>query len=56
MEKRILVTGGTGMVGKYLQEILPNATYIGSKQCDLTNYNQVDQFWNHIEPTNVIHL
>ena len=56
MEKRILVTGGTGMVGRYLQDILPEATYIGSKDCDLTDYNQVLQFWNHFEPTNVIHL
>ena len=42
MEKRILVTGGTGMVGNYLKEILPDAMYIGSKDCDLTDNNQVD--------------
>ena len=29
--KNILVTGGTGMVGKHLKEILPNARYIGSE-------------------------
>ena len=41
MEKRILVTGGTGMVGTYLKEILSNAKYIGSKDCDLTDVDVV---------------
>tara|TARA_B100000287_G_scaffold352627_1_gene342129 strand:- start:1108 stop:2025 length:918 start_codon:yes stop_codon:yes gene_type:complete len=56
MEKRILVTGGTGMVGNYLKEILPDAMYIGSKDCDLTDNNQVDKLWGDYKPTNVIHL
>ena len=56
MEKRILVTGGTGMVGRYLQHILPEAKYIGSKECDLTNVKQVDEVWGDYKPTNVIHL
>ena len=59
MEKKILVTGGTGMVGKYLQDILPadpNTIYIGSKDCDLTDSSQVDAMWNKVRPTNVIHL
>ena len=53
---RILVTGGTGMVGKYLQEILPDAKYIGSKDCDLLDSKQVDDLWGDYKPTNVIHL
>ena len=53
---RILVTGGTGMVGKYLQEILPEAKYIGSKDCDLLDSRQVDDLWGEYKPTNVIHL
>ena len=59
MEKKILVTGGTGMVGKYLQDILPadpNTIYIGSKDCDLTDSSQVDKMWDKVRPTNVIHL
>jgi len=35
MNKRILITGGSGMVGKHLQEIIPDAIYISSKQGDL---------------------
>ena len=56
MEKKILVTGGTGMVGTYLKEILPNAKYIGSKECDLTDIHQVDELMGFYKPTNVIHL
>ena len=56
MEKNILVTGGTGMVGRYLHQILPEATYIGSKDCDLTDIKQVDELWGDLKPTNVIHL
>ena len=29
--KKILVTGGSGLVGKYLKKILPDAIYISSK-------------------------
>jgi nucleoside-diphosphate-sugar epimerase len=32
---KILVTGGNGMVGKHLQEILPEAIYVGSKDYEL---------------------
>ena len=33
---KILVTGGSGLVGRYLKEIMPNAQYISSKDYDLT--------------------
>jgi len=52
---KILVTGGTGMVGRHLQEILPNATYIGS-DIDLRNWTVVNALFNKIKPTHVIHL
>ncbi len=39
---KLLITGGNGMVGKHLQEILPNATYIGSKDCNLTSCKEVE--------------
>ena len=54
--KKILVTGGTGMVGKYLQDILPEAVYIGSKDFDLRNKNEVRDMFKQHKPTNVIHL
>jgi GDP-L-fucose synthase len=53
---KILITGGNGMVGKHLQEILPNATYIGSKDCDLTSWKEVEYMMFLHKPNHVIHL
>lgn len=52
----ILVTGGSGMVGSFLKELIPNAFYVSSKDCDLTNQQSVEQLFNCIKPTKVIHL
>jgi GDP-L-fucose synthase len=50
--KKILVTGGTGLVGKHLGEILPGATYISSGDFDLTVEADVRRLleggWDHI--------
>ena len=51
----ILVTGGTGMVGRHLQEYLPEATFIGSADCDLTDKVAVRRLFNNKYDT-VIHL
>lgn len=53
---KILVTGGSGLVGKYLKEILPNAVYVSSKECDLRNMNAVCELFDNVKPTRVIHL
>ena len=53
---RILVTGGTGLVGKHLQGILPNAIYLGSKDCDLTDIKRVRWMISSYNPKIVIHL
>ena len=53
---KILVTGGSGMVGKSLKKYLPDATYISSKDYDLTSEMQVYQMFNNIKPDTVIHL
>ena len=44
----ILVTGGSGLVGKHLKDILPDAIYMSSGDCDLRDSKQVDKFWNDI--------
>ncbi len=50
--KKILVTGGTGLVGRHLQEILPDAVYISSKDYDLRAESDVKKLsqegWDHI--------
>ena len=55
---RLLVTGGTGMVGKAIQEQIgsDNAVFVGSKNFDLTNSEQVKDMFKWNQPTHVIHL
>ena len=42
MEK-IIVTGGSGLVGKYLKNVLPQAVFISSSDYDLTKEEQVEE-------------
>ena len=54
--KRILVTGGTSTVGKHLKELLPDAIYISSKDCDLTDIKSVQWLISSYTPDIIIHL
>ena len=56
MKNKILVTGGTGLIGKYLQKEMPNATYVGSSDYNLTKNDQVIKMFQDIKPNIVIHL
>ena len=56
MENKILVTGGTGLIGKYLQKEMPNAVYVGSSDYDLTQNEEVTKMFKEIQPQIVIHL
>tara|TARA_B100000424_G_scaffold270086_1_gene268543 strand:- start:1758 stop:2693 length:936 start_codon:yes stop_codon:yes gene_type:complete len=58
---KILVTGGTGLVGNALQKIHvlypeDEFVFIGYNDCDLTNYMETKTFFKNIEPQCVIHL
>ena len=53
---KILVTGGTGMVGVALQELIPDAVFVGSKHFDLRNEKEVSRMFSYYEPNYVIHL
>jgi len=53
---KVLCTGGSGLVGKYLQEIMPSAKYISTKDADLTNYHSTWELFCIEKPTIVIHL
>ena len=53
---KLLITGGSGAVGKHLQEILPDALYIGSKDYDLRNKLEVKNLFKTYKPTHVVHL
>lgn len=53
----ILVTGGTGMVGRSLQKYIPDAVYIGRKDLDLVNQQAVwDFFQDKGDIDTVVHL
>lgn len=52
----ILVTGGSGLVGKYLCEIMSEANFVTSKDFDLTKENEVEALFNKYKPKIVIHL
>ena len=56
MDNKILVTGGTGMVGQALQKIMPNAVYIGSKDCNLKDFDETIEFIKKINPETIIHI
>ena len=53
---KILITGGTSTVGKHLKEILPDAIYVSSKICDLTDIKNVRKLISSNTPDIVIHL
>ena len=52
----ILVTGGSGQVGKELEELLPKATYISSKEYNLTTEKDVKNLFTSNNFDTVIHL
>ncbi|XP_017836690.1 probable GDP-L-fucose synthase [Drosophila busckii] len=61
--KKVLVTGGTGLVGKALQAIIKEQQpsdeewfFAGSKDADLTNAAATQALFDKVKPTHVIHL
>lgn len=56
----VLVTGGTGLVGKALQYISENYnynfTFLSSKDCDLSDLIKTRDLFKNIKPDYVIHL
>lgn len=57
---KVLVTGGNGMVGKALQDLIgcnPNWVFVcGAKICDLRNFDNVLELFEHNRPDVVVHL
>ena len=57
---KIIVTGGSGMVGKSLKDLVKNSehswVFLSSKDCDLTNHDEVDKLFEREKPTYVVHL
>ena len=57
---KLLITGGTGLVGSAIQKIKNNYNYdfvfISSKDCDLSNFNKTNELFFKEKPDYVIHL
>lgn len=58
--EKILVTGGTGLVGCAISQLVDksneNWIFLSSKDCDLRDYNQTLKLFEKHKPTIVIHL
>ena len=52
---KLLITGGSGTVGKHLQEILPDAVYADSTY-DLRDWLVAEDLFKTYKPTHVVHL
>ena len=57
---KVLVTGGSGMVGYGIQQIQNTYShefiFMSSKDCDLSNYDTTYNYFKKINPDYVIHL
>lgn len=57
---KVLVTGGTGLVGSAIKRVSDNHKYnylfLSSKDCDLTNYDETREYFKNYDPDMVIHL
>jgi len=53
---RVLVTGGTGFLGKRLSKIRPDWIYVSSSDYDLTEPKSCQKMYEDIKPDAVIHL
>ena len=59
MNEKIFLTGGTGMVGSNIREHSKSHKYTifapSSKEVDLTNYEQVNNYIAEVQPDIIIH-
>lgn len=53
--KKILVTGGTGMLGKHLLDEFPEAYFPTRQEMDLLDYQAIDNLIKSYQPTHIIH-
>jgi len=55
-ENKILITWGTGRLGKACKKIFPNAIYPTRKDMDITNPEMIKDFVKKYKPKYIIHL
>lgn len=53
---KVVVTGGSGFVGKRLQLVKPEWTYLSSKDVNLLDFKETKDYFQSINPDSVVHL
>lgn len=53
---KVIVTGGSGMIGKHLSELCPDFIYLSSKDCNLLNYESSLEYFKLLNPEFIIHF
>jgi GDP-L-fucose synthase len=53
---KIIVTGGSGLVGFYLKKILNDSIFLSSSDYDLTKEDEVKKMFTDLKPKRIIHL
>ena len=56
MKNSVLVTGGSGFLGKRLKQFKPEWIYLSSKDCDLLNSNEIRDILHKHKPDAILHL
>jgi len=56
MQKKILVTGGSGLLGHAVRKVCPRARFLSSKDCDLRNSGPIERIFKNEKPDLVLHL
>jgi len=52
---KILITGGSGMLGKHLREEIPYAYFPNRNEMDLLDYNSINSVISSYQPTHIVH-
>jgi GDP-L-fucose synthase len=53
---KIVVTGGSGLVGNHLKKIMPGAIFLSSKDYNLVLESEVIRLYKELDPDYVVHL
>ena len=56
IDMKLLITGGTDLVGSALQKVRLDTIYVSSKDCDLTKEVEFKAMFEKYISSNVIHL